>query len=95
MPHDTQSRRPPAPFESTASGETSLDVLTATPQRLRQLRLEKITMVFQHFALLPHRTVAENVEYGLKMRGLGKAERRKKALATEDRMVEGLAMERR
>src|SRR4051794_9839718 len=31
MPHDTQSRRPPAPFESTASGETSLEVLTATP----------------------------------------------------------------
>jgi glycine betaine/proline transport system ATP-binding protein len=58
------------------------DVCTATEERLRELRLQKITMVFQHFALLPHRTVAENVEYGLKMRGLAKAERRAKALKT-------------
>ncbi|MET3661791.1 quaternary amine ABC transporter ATP-binding protein [Aquamicrobium ahrensii] len=58
------------------------DVLKASDERLRELRLGKITMVFQHFALLPHRTVAENVEYGLKMRGLGKAERREKALKT-------------
>ncbi len=60
------------------------DVVGATDQRMRELRLEKITMVFQHFALLPHRTVAENVEYGLKMRGLGKEERREKAMATLD-----------
>lgn len=58
------------------------DILKASEQRLRELRLGKITMVFQHFALLPHRTVAENVEYGLKMRGMGKAERREKALKT-------------
>ena len=58
------------------------DIVTASPERLRALRLEKITMVFQHFALLPHRTVAENVEYGLKMRGLAKPERRAKALKT-------------
>jgi glycine betaine/proline transport system ATP-binding protein len=60
------------------------DVVTASEDRLRALRLEKITMVFQHFALLPHRTVAENVEYGLKMRGLAKPERRAKALKTLD-----------
>lgn len=58
------------------------DVVTATDERIRELRLQKITMVFQHFALLPHRTVAENVEYGLKMRGLAKPERRDKALKT-------------
>ncbi|MEO3431546.1 betaine/proline/choline family ABC transporter ATP-binding protein [Inquilinus sp. CAU 1745] len=58
------------------------DVVTATDERIRELRLQKITMVFQHFALLPHRTVAENVEYGLKMRGLAKPERRAKALKT-------------
>ncbi|MFC5385857.1 glycine betaine/L-proline ABC transporter ATP-binding protein [Aquamicrobium segne] len=58
------------------------DILQASEARLRELRLGKITMVFQHFALLPHRTVAENVEYGLKMRGMGKAERREKALKT-------------
>jgi len=58
------------------------DVVAASEDRLRTLRLEKITMVFQHFALLPHRTVAENVEYGLKMRGQPKPERRAKALKT-------------
>ncbi|MBN9249206.1 MAG: glycine betaine/L-proline ABC transporter ATP-binding protein [Mesorhizobium sp.] len=60
------------------------DIVAAPEERLRALRLEKITMVFQHFALLPHRTVAENVEYGLKMRGLPKAERNAKALKALD-----------
>lgn len=55
------------------------DVCTADEERLRALRLEKITMVFQHFALLPHRTVAENAAYGLKMRGMAPAARREKA----------------
>jgi putative spermidine/putrescine transport system ATP-binding protein len=40
------------------------------------------TTVFQHFALFPHRSVAENVEFGLKMTGVAKEERRKLALET-------------
>ena len=40
----------------------------------------EIGMMFQHYALFPHLTVAENVAYGLKMRGVAKAARRKTAL---------------
>ena len=38
------------------------------------------TTVFQHFALFPHRSVLENVEFGLKMHGVGKEERRQEAM---------------
>ncbi len=38
------------------------------------------TTVFQHFALFPHKTVLDNVEFGLKMHGVGKGERRQQAL---------------
>jgi ABC-type Fe3+/spermidine/putrescine transport system ATPase subunit len=37
------------------------------------------TTVFQHFALFPHRSALENVEFGLKMHGMGKEERRRQA----------------
>ncbi|WP_065571945.1 glycine betaine/L-proline ABC transporter ATP-binding protein [Microbacterium oleivorans] len=47
--------------------------------KLRGIRRERIAMVFQHFALLPHRTVAANVAYPLELQGVGKAERLAKA----------------
>jgi len=56
------------------------DVLTAGPARLRDLRRNHVAMVFQHFALLPHKTVLENVAYGLKIRGVERASRRASAL---------------
>ena len=56
------------------------DILAVDAKRLRELRRTKMAMVFQHFALFPHMTVGENVEYGLKVRGIGKAARRQQAL---------------
>src|SRR6266481_9218948 len=57
------------------------DVILADADRLRQLRLTKVSMVFQHFALFPHKTVVENVEFGLKVRGVARTRRRERALA--------------
>ncbi|MGW9028496.1 quaternary amine ABC transporter ATP-binding protein [Streptomyces sp. NPDC055722] len=55
------------------------DVRAMDRTRLRELRRHRAAMVFQHFGLLPHRTVLDNVAYGLEIQGLGKAERRKRA----------------
>jgi glycine betaine/proline transport system ATP-binding protein len=51
------------------------DVLQAGTVELRELRRRKMSMVFQHFGLLPHRTVLDNVSYGLQIRGTAKKER--------------------
>lgn len=48
-------------------------------EQLRDVRREKMNMVFQNFGLFPHRTILQNTEYGLEVRGIPKEERRKKA----------------
>jgi glycine betaine/proline transport system ATP-binding protein len=56
------------------------DPITGIPaSRLREIRRDRVSMVFQHFALLPHRTVAANVAYPLELKGVGKTERLAKA----------------
>ena len=49
------------------------------PKRLRAVRQKSISMVFQHFALMPHRSVLDNVGYGLEVQGVPAAERRARA----------------
>ncbi|MDD5498807.1 MAG: glycine betaine/L-proline ABC transporter ATP-binding protein, partial [Dehalococcoidales bacterium] len=48
-------------------------------KELRRLRGEKISMVFQHFAILPNRTIIDNVAFGLELRGVEREQRRAKA----------------
>ena len=62
------------------------DIIHADAERMRQLRLTKIAMVFQHFALFPHKKVVENVEFGLKIRGMRRPERRERALRVLDQV---------
>ena len=55
------------------------NVNAMNPQALRKLRAEKIGMVFQSMALMPHRTVRDNVAFSLEVRGKSEAERAKVA----------------
>ncbi|MEU8954053.1 glycine betaine/L-proline ABC transporter ATP-binding protein [Streptomyces sp. NPDC048518] len=67
------------------------DVLAMDKARLRELRRHRAAMVFQHFGLLPHRSVLDNVAYGLEIQGVAKAERRAKALDVVKKVgLEGL-----
>ncbi|WP_446474009.1 quaternary amine ABC transporter ATP-binding protein [Actinomadura opuntiae] len=55
------------------------DIAKLSPKALRALRQNKVSMVFQHFALFPHRSVLANAAYGLEVRGVSKEEREGKA----------------
>jgi len=64
------------------SGQVSVMGTTITgvgAKTLRRVRRQHISMVFQHFALLPHRSVLDNIAYGLEVQGIGVEERRSKA----------------
>ena len=64
-------------IEPTAGAITiaGQDVMAASSQQLRQLRRNSVSMVFQHFGLLAHRRVIDNVAFGLEIQGVPKAER--------------------
>jgi glycine betaine/proline transport system ATP-binding protein len=60
------------------------DIRRSNPQRLRDLRRHRFSMVFQHFGLLPHRRVIDNVAFGLEIRGESTEKRHAKALEIID-----------
>ena len=60
------------------------DILANNDKAMRDLRRHKISMVFQHFGLLPHRKIIDNVAFGLEVRGDNKADRLKRAAEVID-----------
>jgi glycine betaine/proline transport system ATP-binding protein len=56
------------------------DVTAMSEAALRDLRRRKLSMVFQHFGLFPHRRVIDNAAYGLEVQGMKRTERHDKAL---------------
>src|SRR6056297_2599468 len=62
------------------------DVTKVSKERLLEMRRKKMSMVFQNFGLFPHRTVANNVEYGLEIGGMPKEERKEKAYAALEKV---------
>lgn len=67
----------PTKGEILVNGE---DIIQYDKKALRNYRRNKISMVFQHFGLLSHRSILRNVEYGLEVKGIDPKERREKAL---------------
>lgn len=61
-------------------GGHSTNVVTASEAELRRLRREGVAMVFQQFALLPWRTVAENIGFGLELAGIPAPDRRDRVM---------------
>lgn len=72
--HATNPRRAPATAvaeetQTTAqTGSSAIDILTLNDKALQQYRQHTVSMVFQHFGLVPHMTVIQNVAYGLRVR---------------------------
>jgi glycine betaine/proline transport system ATP-binding protein len=62
------------------------DLLKVDADRLREIRRKKISMVFQHFGLLPHRRLLDNVAFGLEVQGVEKQERWAAAEAVLDKV---------
>ncbi len=59
-----------------------LDVTQMSSKELTNLRRNRMSMVFQHFGLFPHRKVIENIGYGLEIRGVKKKDRLEKSMET-------------
>ena len=69
------------------AGEIVIDdenILEYDDRRLNDFRRRKSAMVFQHFGLLPHRTIIDNAAWGLEVQGMGKRERHERAMESLD-----------
>lgn len=62
------------------------DVTQLDRDGLVQFRRDHVAMVFQHYGLLPHRTVLQNVAFGLKLKGIPQKERLDRAMAAIERV---------
>lgn len=62
------------------------DVVAMSQTKLRDYRRHQTAMVFQKFALLPHRTVLDNTVYGLEVQGVPRAEQRERAMRWIERV---------
>lgn len=56
------------------------NITTSSDKELLDIRRKEMAMVFQHFGLLPHRTVLSNIAFGLELQGVSKKERERKAV---------------
>ncbi len=68
---------------SPTDGEILIDgqnIVTMSPKELREIRRNKISMVFQNFALFPHKTILENTKFGLEIKGIAEEEQTEKAM---------------
>ncbi len=61
-----------------------LEITKMNDKELLNIRRKELSMVFQHFGLLPHRSVMSNVAFGLELQGQGKVQRNKHAIETID-----------
>ena len=91
----------PTSGEILINGE---DIAGVPDERLRSLRRKELAMVFQHFGLMPHYTVLQNIAFGLELQGQEKREREQKAAESmrlvgldgyADLMVNELSMQQR
>jgi glycine betaine/proline transport system ATP-binding protein len=66
------------------------DITAMSDRALLDTRRKRVSMVFQHFGLLPHRKVIDNVAFGLEVRGEGKSKRRNRAQEMVDQLSGGM-----
>ncbi len=62
------------------------DIMHYNDAQLTELRRYRMSMVFQHFGLFPHRKVIDNISFGLEIRGMNKKDRKTRAMEVLDKV---------